>query len=59
MIDKQLITLVTQTVKDIAKVKGYSVYPKEHDVVMVLTALMIVSEALNKLEVKDARANRT
>ena len=45
----QLVNLVTQTVKDIAKEKGYLSYPKKTEVVMVLTAWMIVSEAIRRV----------
>ena len=43
-----LVSLVAQTVKDIAEVKGYMTYPKETEVVMVLTALMIVNKAIRR-----------
>ena len=45
----QLVNLVTQTVKDIAKENGCLSYPKKVEVVMVLTALMIVSEAIRRV----------
>jgi len=45
---KEIVNLVVATVEDIANAKGYSSYPKEFEVIMVLTALMIVNEAINK-----------
>jgi len=45
---EEIVNLVVTTVEDIAKAKGYLSYPKRSDVVMVLTALMIVNEAINK-----------
>jgi hypothetical protein len=48
-LSEELVNQVVITVEDIAKVKGYKVYPKRHDVVMVLTALMIVNEAIRRL----------
>ena len=47
-LNEHLVKLVTETVEDIAKVKGYQSYPKEQAVIMVLTALLIVNEAIRR-----------
>lgn len=47
-LDEKLVSLVAQTVKDIAEVKGWMTYPKENEVRMVLTALYIVNEAIRR-----------
>ena len=56
--DEQLIKLVTQTVEDIAKAKGYLTYPKYHEVELVLQALYIVSKAVEVINGQSKKDHR-
>lgn len=53
--EKQLVRLVAQAVEDIAKEKGWKSYPDEVEVRIVLTALLIVQEAIRRVRHGQAK----
>ncbi len=55
-LNQELVELVAYTVEAIAKSKGYPVYPREAEVVLVLQALYLVNAAIKAaMEVKDEK----
>ena len=57
-LEPKLIKLVTETVEDIAKLKGYMTYPKQAEVELVLTALLIVNDAARRMN-SGTKSGRT
>jgi hypothetical protein len=51
--DPVMVSLVAQTVKGIAVHKGYQSYPKESDIRMVLSALLLVQDAIKIWEERN------